>query len=179
MRVTLSRHVVSSVTTAEIGSQYLRPVGRNSFRGHHGSGEASTVYVVETDRGATGWGLPLYGGDPARLIGRNLADLIDPDRGVIDPAAEFLDYPLHDLAARILDVPVYVMLGAAGSPRIRCYSGGIYFDDLDPEARPPARRRSGRTWRRITSSGSATSSSSSAAATDGWTRRPASSATSR
>jgi D-galactarolactone cycloisomerase len=28
------------------------------------------------------------------------------------------------------------MLGAAGSPRMRCYSGGIYFDDLDPEAAP-------------------------------------------
>lgn len=70
-------------------------------------------------------------GDPARLVGRNLAELIDPDRGVIDPAAEFLDYPLHDLAARILQVPVYAMLGAAGTPRVRCYSGGIYFDDLD------------------------------------------------
>lgn len=132
----LSRHVVSSLTTAVIGSRYLRPVGRNSFRGHHGTGDDSTVYVVETDRGATGWGLPLYAGDPGGLIGRNLAELIDPDRGVIDPAAEFLDYPLHDLAARILDVPVYAMLGAAGSPRIRCYSGGIYFDDLDPEDAP-------------------------------------------
>ena len=64
-------------------------------------------------------------------MGRNLAELIDPDRGVIDPAAEFLDYPLHDLAARILEVPVYAMLGSAGTPRVRCYSGGIYFDDLD------------------------------------------------
>ena len=87
---------------------------------------------METDRGATGWGLPLYDGDPAGLVGRNLAELIDPDRGVIDPAAEFLDYPLHDLAARILEVPVYAMLGSAGTPRVRCYSGGIYFDDLDP-----------------------------------------------
>ena len=31
--------------------------------------------------------------------------LIDPDRGVIDPAAEFLDYPLHDLAARTWRCP--------------------------------------------------------------------------
>jgi L-alanine-DL-glutamate epimerase-like enolase superfamily enzyme len=64
-------------------------------------------------------------------VGRNLAELIDPDRGVIEPAAEFLDYPLHDLAARILEVPVYAMLGSAGTPKVRCYSGGIYFDDLD------------------------------------------------
>src|SRR5215468_9315389 len=129
--MTLARHVITSVTTAELKYQYLRSVGRNSFRGYHGSGGKQTVYVVETDRGATGWGLPLYDGDPAQLLGRNLADLIDPARGVIDPAAEFLDYPLHDLAARILEVPVYALLGSAGSQRIRCYSGGIYFDDLD------------------------------------------------
>jgi len=129
--MTLARHVIRAVTTTEIGHRYVRPVGRNSFRGDHGSGGTATAYVVETDRGATGWGLPLSAGDPARLVGRNLAELIDPDRGVIDPAAEFLDYPLHDLAARILEVPVYAMLGSAGTPRVRCYSGGIYFDDLD------------------------------------------------
>lgn len=129
--MTLARHVISSVTTAEHHYEYLRTIGRNSFLGSHGSGGKQTVYVVETDRGAIGWGLPLAGGDPGPLVGRNLADLIDPDRGVIDAAAEFLDYPLHDLAARILDLPVYAMLGGNGATRVRCYSGGIYFDDLD------------------------------------------------
>ncbi|WP_167218494.1 enolase C-terminal domain-like protein [Kribbella shirazensis] len=129
--MTLSRHVISSVTTAKVGFEYLRTIGKNSFLGSHGSGGVVTAYVVETDRGAIGWGLPLYDGDPGPLVGRSLAELIDPERGVIDPAAEFLDFPLHDLAARILDVPVYAMLGGAGSPRVRCYSGGIYFDDLD------------------------------------------------
>ena len=129
--MTLSQHVISSITTVSIGARYPRPVGRNAFRGHHGSGPTETAYVVSTSRGATGWGLPLGPGDPGALIGRNLASLIDPATGVTDPAALFLDYPLHDLAARILDVPVYVMLGEAGSPAVRCYSGGIYFDDLD------------------------------------------------
>lgn len=133
--MTLARHVISSVTTTEIRYEYLRTIGRNAFLGSHGNGGSSTVYVVETDRGATGWGLPLYDADPGVLLGRSLAELIDPDRGVIEPAAEFLDYPLHDLAARILDVPVYALLDKsrirAGSPRVRCYTGGIYFDDLD------------------------------------------------
>ncbi|MEU4192342.1 enolase C-terminal domain-like protein [Kribbella sp. NPDC026611] len=129
--MTLAQHVISSVTTTKLGYRYLRAIGHNSFLGDHGSGGEVTAYVVETGRGATGWGLALSDADPGPLIGRNLADLIDPDRGVIEPAAEFLDYPLHDLAARILDVPVYAMLGAHGSPRVRCYSGGIYFDELD------------------------------------------------
>lgn len=134
--MSLSGHVVSGIGTAEVGSEYIREVGRNSFRGHHGRGGRETAYVVETDRGAVGWGLPLSAGDPGGLIGRNVAELIDPERGVIDPQAEFLDYALHDLAARILDVPVYAMLGAAGPAKVRCYSGGIYLDDLDPEDAP-------------------------------------------
>lgn len=138
--MTLSGHVISTVDTARIASEYIRPVGRNSFRGHHGSGDVHTVYVVETDRGLRGWGpalsVPADRGDPGVVVGRNLADLIDPAVGVIDPAAEVLDFVLHDLAARVLDVPVYAMLGAVGSPRVRCYSGGIYLDDLDPEDAP-------------------------------------------
>ncbi|TCO32402.1 L-alanine-DL-glutamate epimerase-like enolase superfamily enzyme [Kribbella steppae] len=134
--MSLSRHVITGIGTAQVGAEYIREVGRNSFRGHHGRGGVETAYVVETDRGATGWGLPLSTGDPAALIGRNVAELIDPELGVIEPGAEFLDYALHDLAARILDVPVYAMLGAAGSAQVRCYSGGIYLDDLDPQEAP-------------------------------------------
>ncbi|GAA1121880.1 hypothetical protein GCM10009630_19660 [Kribbella jejuensis] len=129
--MTLSQHVIASLSTVQVRYEYLRTIGRNSFLGSHGNGGSVTAYVVETSRGATGWGLPLHDGDPGPLIGRPLAELIDPERGVIDAAAEFLDYPLHDLAAHILELPVYAMLGGAGSPRVRCYSGGIYFDDLD------------------------------------------------
>ena len=135
--MTLSRHVITGLRTATIGHAYPRPVGRNAFRGHHGSGGTQTVLVVETDRGATGWGIPLdRPGDPAALLGRNLAELLDPAVGVTDPAAEFLDHPLHDLAARVLDVPLHVLLGSAGPDRVRCYSGALYFDDLDPDDRP-------------------------------------------
>ncbi|WP_405059033.1 mandelate racemase [Kribbella sp. NBC_01505] len=129
--MTLSQHVISAISLVQVGARFLRNVGRNSLRDHKGSGALETAYLVETSRGARGWGLPLGPGDPGALIGRSVAELIDPAAGVIAPDALFLDYALHDLAARILDVPVYVMLGAAGSPQVRCYSGGIYFDDLD------------------------------------------------
>jgi len=133
----LSAHTISSIETATIGSRYPRPVGRNSFRGNHGSGGDSTVVVLRTNHGASGWGLPLSGlGDPTALIGRNVAELIDPDVGVVEPSGLALDYPLHDLAAVILDLPVHVVLGGSGALTTPCYSGAIYLDDLDPPSAP-------------------------------------------
>lgn len=133
----LSDHVITSVDTATISSEYPRTVGRNAFRPSHGSGGPHTVVVLETDHGARGWGLPLSGPvDPGQLLGRNVVELIDPARGVVEPAALSLDYPLHDLAATILDLPVHAMLGSAGSTTNDCYSGAVYFDDLDPETAP-------------------------------------------
>jgi D-galactarolactone cycloisomerase len=138
----LSRHVITEVTTAQVGYEYLRPIGRNSFRGHLSREGSSTVYVIGTNRGGTGWGLPVHvSGDPRQLIGRNLAGVFDPAVGVTDPAVLVLDHALHDLAGRILDVPVHAMLGggggaSGGSLPPRCYSGGIYFDDLDPDDHP-------------------------------------------
>jgi L-alanine-DL-glutamate epimerase-like enolase superfamily enzyme len=47
-----------------------------------------------------------------------------------------LDFALHDLAGVVLKLPVYQMLGAAGPQACDCYSGMIYFDDLEPPSRP-------------------------------------------
>jgi L-alanine-DL-glutamate epimerase-like enolase superfamily enzyme len=134
--VNLSSHVISSIDAATITSRYPRTVGRNSFRPSHGSGGAHQVVVLRTNHGASGWGLPLAGPwDADQILGRNVAELIDPGSGVLDPAALSLDYPLHDLAAKILDLPVYAILGAAGDRSNRCYSGALYFDDLDAASR--------------------------------------------
>nr|WP_294695847.1 enolase C-terminal domain-like protein [uncultured Friedmanniella sp.] len=135
--MSLSSHVISSIDAVTISSRYPRTVGRNSFRPSHGSGAAHPVVVLRTNHGAMGWGLPLQGSwDAQQILGRNVAELIDPASGVLVPTALSLDYPLHDLAAKILDLPVHAMLGAAGGRSTSCYSGAIYFDDLD--AVPPA-----------------------------------------
>ena len=135
--MSLSSHIITSVTAETITSHYPRAVGRNSFRPEHGSGGGHTVVVLRTNRGASGWGLPGRGlSQPAQFIGRSVTDLIDPDSGVIDPAALPLDLALHDLTAKILDLPVFAMLGGRGERTTKCYSGAIYFDDLDPENSP-------------------------------------------
>ncbi|MCS0499919.1 mandelate racemase/muconate lactonizing enzyme family protein [Protaetiibacter mangrovi] len=122
----------------------VRNIGRNALRDTNGSGRDLVVVVVRTDRGAEGWGHAGAGalGEVVgaerlgEVIGRSVAELIDPERGVVHPTARALDIPLHDLAGRILGVPVYAMLGARGRREVPCYSGGIYFDDLDPQGMP-------------------------------------------
>jgi L-alanine-DL-glutamate epimerase-like enolase superfamily enzyme len=141
--MSLSSHRIADVARVTVRCISARNVGRNAIGGNHGDGHDLEVLVVTTDRGATGWGHVVYwhGQPPAAgweqaLVGRNLAELFDPQVGVIAPEARPLDVVLHDLAGRILDLPVYAMLGAAGGRDVPLYSGGIYFDDLDPEEAP-------------------------------------------
>jgi len=62
--------------------------------------------------------------------------VFDPQVGVTAPAAMSLDFALHDLAGRVLNQPVYHMLGSHGETAVPCYDGAIYMDDLLPEGHP-------------------------------------------
>ncbi|WP_129664476.1 mandelate racemase/muconate lactonizing enzyme family protein [Phytoactinopolyspora endophytica] len=133
----LTDHRITSIETARITTRYPRTVGRNARLPSHGSGFGSTVAVLRTDTGASGWGIlrgTLDGCDD--VIGLPLTDLFDPATGVIHPSAFPLDFALHDLAGTILGTPVHTMLGGDGDRTVTCYSGAIYFDDLDPVDAP-------------------------------------------
>ena len=125
-------HRLASVQTFEVVSRYPRTIGRNARLGAHGDGPTSTAVSVATTDGAVGWGLATGPVEPTRsLVGRPVAELIDPSIGVVDPAALPLDYALHDLAGIIVGRPVHELLGGAGAQTFDCYSGAIYLDDLD------------------------------------------------
>ncbi len=140
-RARLNEHRIAAVESRPVRLRYPRPVGRNAVRGHHGTGPTEPVVILRTDQGAAGWALGRVGADGveallARLKGRPVGELIDPASGILDPQWRGLDFVLHDLAGRILNKPVYELLGKKGPARHPCYSGMIYFDDLDPEDRP-------------------------------------------
>lgn len=129
--------VITSVDLTTLRTRYPRTVGRNARLGSHGDGGESTVAVIGTDSGARGWGLvERRPEDHGSLVGTPLSQLIDPATGVRDPANAWLDVALHDLAGVVHDVPVWAMLGAAGSTTVEIYDGAIYFDDLDPDDAP-------------------------------------------
>jgi len=133
----LADHRIHQVEPLTVRTRYPRVVGRNARLGSHGSGFETTAVRVLTDQGASGWGVvegSLAGADS--VVGRPLLEVFDPATGVIAPEALPLDFALHDLAATITDVPVATLLGGAGERSVSCYSGAIYFDDLDPEDTP-------------------------------------------
>ncbi|MFP3897490.1 MAG: mandelate racemase/muconate lactonizing enzyme family protein, partial [Anaerolineales bacterium] len=133
----LLEHRIQDIQSFEVKTRYPRVVGRNARLGVHGRGPSTSVGMIRTDRGATGWGVAtIDDAEAQQLIGRRVGDLFDPDVGVIDAQAMPLDFALHDLAGVILDQPVYEMLGARGGRAVPCYDGAIYMDDTLPKENP-------------------------------------------
>jgi L-alanine-DL-glutamate epimerase-like enolase superfamily enzyme len=68
--------------------------------------------------------------------GKKLTDVFEVATGVKNEQALPLDIALHDLAGVILDKPVYELLGRTQPYITHCYSGMIYFDDIEPPDNP-------------------------------------------
>jgi len=130
----LADHRIASLRETRVCTRYPRHLGKNARRDDHGELNKLPVIEIATDRGATGWGgVPRgyeAGADEAWLSGTRLSELIDPDIGVIAPRAMGLDTALHDLAGRILGIPVYRMLACEGPLSLPCYDGAIYMNDV-------------------------------------------------
>lgn len=65
------------------------------------------------------------------LIGARVSDVYDLEQGTSDEAIS-AELALLDLVGRILDLPVYKLLGAKGSTHVPIYSSAIHFEDLEP-----------------------------------------------
>ena len=133
----LAEHTIDRIETRALERRYPREIGYNARGGPHGRSSRVTACVISTDQGASGWG---FCGAPKdvlqRFIGRPLSALFSPETGTA-PEALAIDRALHDLAGKIMGQPVWRMLGARGGQSILVYSGGIYFDDLNPDGEPP------------------------------------------
>lgn len=132
----LQAHKLDGVEFTDVKLRYPRQVGRNSIKGIHGFGPNPSVAVLKTDKGASGWGLLRSNVKDSReafiqMKGKPLTEFFLPEKGVINDTAKSFDIPLHDLAGNILKTPVYRLIGGKKAESAPCYSGMIYFDDLD------------------------------------------------
>jgi len=132
----LKLHRFDGIEFTSVKLNYPRPVGLNAIRGPHGSGPTDTVVTLKTDRGASGWGLMRTNTQQSKaafeaMKGKPITDFFTVEKGVFNDTAKSFDIALHDLAGQIFKKPVYQLLGPNKPFVAPCYSGMIYFDDLD------------------------------------------------
>ena len=128
----LADHRILRVDTYPVRVLFPRNTGASAQFAGFGRELSSRVRVVTTDRGARGWGHSVGADiDSSGLLGRPLCELINLGAGV-HPDAYHLDFALHDLAGRILEMPVGSLLGSHTAARVPCYYGSIGFEDVLP-----------------------------------------------
>jgi L-alanine-DL-glutamate epimerase-like enolase superfamily enzyme len=134
----LATHKIADISYTKVQLKWPRFVGKNGRRDIHGYGPNVGVCVLTTDQGAVGWGMHGKREDEltAYLKGKRVSDVFIPSEGVTDAKALGFDVPLHDLAGVILKKSVYELLGRKKPILTKCYSGMIYFDELEPKEGP-------------------------------------------
>ena len=139
----LAKHKIEKIERRTVQNRWPRLVSRNSRKGVHGWGYKAQVALVYTDTGVMGWGLASGMGKSGAseltelYRGKAVTDLFNPALGTHDDVPKWIDLALHDLAGMILDLPVFVMIGGDEPKSVPCYSGMIYFDDIEPLEEPP------------------------------------------
>ena len=138
----LKLHKIDGIEFTDIKFSYPRQVGKNSTWDIHGFGPKMTVATLKTNKGAAGWGLlrdryPYKNSKEASetIRGRPITDFFSTEKGIISDTAKVFDIPMHDLAGQILQKPVYKLLGKQFPETAKCYSGMIYFDDLEQSSK--------------------------------------------
>ena len=124
---------ITRIDAAVLEGTRPRTIGRNSHATVHGRVALDPVVRLHTDQGVAGWGWSLAAADEARaLAGKRLHEVFDEVQGT---AAGYLafDFPLWDLAGRVLAKPVHGMLGDGGTDPVPVYDGTIYIDEVDPD----------------------------------------------
>ncbi|MCU0520775.1 MAG: mandelate racemase [Anaerolineae bacterium] len=114
-----------------------RKAGSNARLGEHGLRVTTPIARITTADGATGFGWSRINQQRAEaMLGSALPDtLVHPENlaaGIAEPFRA-IEYPLLDLAAKLVGKPVYACLGAtdiAKPLRVPCYDTSLYIDDL-------------------------------------------------
>jgi L-rhamnonate dehydratase len=108
-----------------------RSIGYNARIPTHGPRLNDTVVRLYAEDGTWGLGWSPLNEEQARLLlGRPLHELFRlPDGSSQD--GHIVDLPLWDLVARLMELPLFRLLGARGKRRVELYDASIYIDDLE------------------------------------------------
>lgn len=122
---------IVEVKAGQVRGIYPRLIGKNGKRGEHGYVCCHDIIMLKTDTGVTGWGLG-YADRTLKLIleGSKVSDVFNPEIGIKHHALCGADIALHDLAGKLLGIPVSRMICPNSTMKAKCYDGAIYLSDL-------------------------------------------------
>ena len=137
----LDYHKLSGIKFTTIKLNYPHQTGKNAKNDIQGREISQGIHILYTDKGAYGWGVnrgteQMLKNKFTLIRGKPVSEILIPASGVTSSDMEVFDFSLFDLAGKILNKPVYRLLGKRRPEKQLCYSGMIYFDDLDPEGKP-------------------------------------------
>lgn len=119
--------------------RYSRRLGKNAVKGEHGTGSKILITKITTAEGTCGWGAATCIYDENEIIikekkinGMLLGDIFDPEYGILSQEYQIYDLALHDLAGRIMGIPVCRMLNPEAEYKANIYDGAVYMNDLLP-----------------------------------------------
>ena len=122
---------------APLEGERPRAAGSNARLGPHGRRVRSPIARITTNDGTTGFGWSSISEGQAReLVGCTL-DETQASQGAVREGFRAIEYPLLDLAGKVVGRPVYALLGGQpdtdGVYRAPCYDTSLYMDDLHLE----------------------------------------------
>lgn len=122
---------IREVKLGDVSGVYSRLVGKNGKRAEHGYIARTDIVIITTDTGETGWGLG-YADRTLKMYleGKKVSDVFHPEIGILDEALCGADVALHDLAGKLLGIPVSKMIRSDSQMKAPCYDGAIYLDEL-------------------------------------------------
>lgn len=132
---------ITRIVGFDLVSERPKLVGKNSRLGVHGKRATDRMVRLFANAEVEGIGNCRAGKrELAQLLGKNPFDFYQAaNRRMTGPLGTGT-MPLWDLIGKILNKPVYELLGGAGPRRVPVYDGSIYFSDLLPGIQGQATR---------------------------------------
>jgi L-alanine-DL-glutamate epimerase-like enolase superfamily enzyme len=125
---------ITRIVGFDLVSERPKLVGKNSRLDVHGRRATDRMVRLYTNAGLEGIGnCRVEQTGLAQLLGKSPFELYQPESKTVTGPLGPGTMPVWDVIGKILEKPVYQLLGGAGPLRVPVYDGSIYFSDLLPE----------------------------------------------
>ena len=125
---------ITRVVGFNLTSRRNKLAGKNARLDVHGDRGRDRMLRIYTNLGVEGIGNSAIGEQAAaELLGKHPFDFYRADERRVAGPLGAGTMPLWDLAGKMLQKPVYALLGGAGARKVPIYDGSIYFADLLPQ----------------------------------------------